>query len=310
MNSRINSVSPKNTSGVITIGTFDGVHIGHQKILKHVVDIAKKQRLKSIVLTLFPHPRMVLQKEDSIKLLNSINERIDLLKSIGIDEVVVKTFTKDFANLSAKDYVTEVLVNELNAKQIVIGYDHRFGKNRSANIDDLKQLGEVFDFKVNEIPAEDIDSVTVSSTKIRNALQKGNVALANTYLGYDYFITGKVVKGKSLGRTLGFPTANLRINADYKLIPKDGVYVIYSLINHQKYYGMMNIGTNPTIDDKGRSIEVHLFDFEDNIYDQELTIYMIKRLRDEKRFASIDLLKNQLITDELNAKQVIALYND
>ncbi len=310
MNSRINSVSPKNTSGVITIGTFDGVHIGHQKILKHVVDIAKKQRLKSIVLTLFPHPRMVLQKEDSIKLLNSINERIDLLKSIGIDEVVVKTFTKDFANLSAKDYVTEVLVNELNAKQIVIGYDHRFGKNRSANIDDLKQLGGVFDFKVNEIPAEDIDSVTVSSTKIRNALQKGNVALANTYLGYDYFITGKVVKGKSLGRTLGFPTANLRINADYKLIPKDGVYVIYSLINHQKYYGMMNIGTNPTIDDKGRSIEVHLFDFEDNIYDQELTIYMIKRLRDEKRFASIDLLKNQLITDELNAKQVIALYND
>ena len=196
---------------VLTIGTFDGIHIGHQKILKHVVKLANKQGYDPVVLTLFPHPRMVLQKDDSIKLLNTIDERVELLKSYGIKKVIVKEFTKEFANLSAKDYVKQILVDELNTKQVVIGYDHHFGKNRSANIKDLKSFGKLYDFKVEEILAQDIEEVTVSSTKIRNALDEGKVDLANSYLGYNFYITGTVIKGKGLGRTIDYPTANIHI---------------------------------------------------------------------------------------------------
>jgi riboflavin kinase/FMN adenylyltransferase len=290
---------------VTTIGTFDGIHIGHQKILKRVVALAQQQGYIPIVLTLFPHPRMVLQKDDSIKLLNTIDERVTLLKSHGIEEVVVKTFTKEFANLSAKSYVEDILVNELNTKQIVIGYDHHFGKNRSANINDLKTFAKVYDFNVEEISAQDIQDVTVSSTKIRTALNNGEVDLANSFLGYNYFITATVIKGKGLGRTINFPTANMHIEEAYKLIPKDGVYVVKSIIEGRPIFGMMNIGTNPTVGGKKRSIEVHFFDYEKDIYGTQLKIEFLKRLRSEQKFTSLEALKKQLTIDKIAALDFI-----
>ena len=297
------------TFKITTIGTFDGVHIGHQKILKRVVALAKKQGYRSAVLTLFPHPRMVLQKDDSIKLLNTVDERIELLKAIGIKDVVVKKFTKAFANLSAEDYVKTILVDELKTKQIVIGYDHHFGKNRSANINDLKTFAHKFNFEVEEISAQDIEDVTVSSTKIRNALDDGRVDIANSFLGYNYFITGKVVKGKGLGRTIDFPTANIHIEETYKLIPRDGVYVVKAKVENKAVYGMMNIGTNPTVDGKTRSIEVHFFDFNKDIYNVGVRIELLKRLRSEKKYENLEALKAQLKTDMKNAKTYIEKLN-
>ena len=294
-----------NSAKVITIGTFDGIHIGHQKILKKVVKLARRQNLVPVVLTLFPHPRMVLQKDDSIRLLNTIEERIELLKSHGIKEVIVKKFTKEFANLSAQDYVKQILVDELNTKQIVIGYDHHFGKNRSANITDLKAFADLYDFKVEEISAQDLKDVTVSSTKIRTALNQGEVDLANSYLGYNFFITGTVVKGKGLGRTIDFPTANINIIATYKLIPSDGVYVVRSVIEGKTVFGMMNIGTNPTVDGKKRSIEVYFFNFKSDIYDAELKIEFLKRLRSEQKFENLEALKMQLKKDMTNASSYL-----
>lgn len=295
---------------VTTIGTFDGIHIGHQKILKQVVELAEDKGYVPVVLTLFPHPRMVLQKDDSIKLLNTIDERITLLKSFGIKDVIVKKFTKEFANLSAKDYVKNILVDELNTKQIVIGYDHHFGKNRSANIKDLKEFAQQYNFKVEEISAQDIQDVTVSSTKIRKALDKGEVALANSYLGYNYFITGTVVKGKGIGRTIDFPTANIYIKEAYKLIPNEGVYVVKSKHNNKSIYGMMNIGTNPTVDGKTRSIEVHFFNFNTDIYNVELKIEFLKRLRSEVKFKNLEALKTQLQKDMERASNYIKTLNE
>lgn len=295
---------------VTTIGTFDGIHIGHQKILKQVVQLAQAKGYTPVVLTLFPHPRMVLQKDDSIKLLNTIEERIDLLKSFGIKDVVVKKFTKDFANLSAKDYVKQILVDELSTKEIVIGYDHHFGKNRSANITDLKEFAKLYNFNVQEISPQDIEDVTVSSTKIRTALNQGKVALANSYLGYNFFITGTVVKGKELGRTINFPTANIVISATYKLIPNDGVYVVKSNIGDETVFGMMNIGTNPTVDGKTRSIEVHFFNFKKDIYNAELKIEFLKRLRSEEKFKNLEALKIQLKQDMANALDYINSINE
>lgn len=290
---------------VTTIGTFDGIHIGHQKILKQVIKLAEEQGYTPVVLTLFPHPRMVLQKDHAIKLLNTIDERIELLKEFGIKEVIVKEFTKEFAELTAQDYVKTILVDELNTKQIVIGYDHHFGKNRSANIKDLIEFAERFNFKVEEISAQDIKDVTVSSTKIRNALNNGEVTFANSFLGYNYFITGTVIKGKSLGRTINFPTANLFIKEAYKLIPSDGVYVVKSKIEGNTVYGMMNIGANPTVNGKTRSIEVYFFDFNKNIYDTTLKVEFLKRLRSEKKYKNIEALKTQLNKDMLNATDYI-----
>ena len=302
----MNSKSAK----VTTIGTFDGIHIGHQKILKQVVALAKKQGYIPVVLTLFPHPRMVLQKDDSIRLLNTIEERIELLKSHDIEEVIVKKFTKDFANLSAKDYVKQILVDELNTKHIVIGYDHHFGKDRSANINDLKAFADLYNFKVEEISAQDLKDVTVSSTKIRTALNEGEVDLANSYLGYNFFITGIVVKGKGLGRTIDFPTANINVTATYKLIPSDGVYVVKSKIDNKTVFGMMNIGTNPTVNGKTRSIEVHFFNFNQDIYDSELKIEFLKRLRSEQKFENLEALKAQLKKDMANAHSYIKTLNE
>ena len=301
--------TPSISRKILTIGTFDGVHIGHQKILKRVVALAQKENLVPTVLTLFPHPRMVLQKDDNIRLLNTIDERIQLLKNLGIEEVIVKEFTKEFANLSAREYVEQILVDELNTKQIVIGYDHHFGKNRSANIDDLKFFAKEFNFKVEEISAQEIKDVTVSSTKIRNALNNGDIEIANSYLDYNYFISGEVVKGKGIGRTLDYPTANIHIKESYKLIPKDDVYVVKSEIEDTVVYGMMNIGTNPTVSGKTRSIEVHFFDFDKDIYGKNLRIEFLHWLRSEQKFESLEALKKQLSKDMTDAIEHIKTIN-
>ncbi|ARV09908.1 riboflavin biosynthesis protein RibF [Winogradskyella sp. PC-19] len=288
-------------SKILTIGTFDGVHLGHQKILKKLKKLSQQKKLIPSVLTFFPHPRMVLQQNHSIKLINTISERRLLLEKFGVDLICVKTFTKEFANLSARDYVKGILIDELNTKHIVIGYDHHFGKNRSANIDDLIRFSKEFDFEIEQISAKDIEEVTVSSTKIRKALDQGNVALANSYLGYNYFLTGKVVRGHSIGRTIDFPTANIYIEEDYKLIPKDGVYIVKAKIDSIIVYGMMNIGHNPTIKNKPHSIEVHFFDFEKDLYGQQIVIEMLTRLRDEHKFENVEALKKQLKDDRKNA---------
>lgn len=290
---------------IVTIGTFDGVHIGHQKIIKRLIQVGKDKRLKSIVLTFFPHPRMVLQKNSNIKLLNTIKEREAILSSLGLDQMVTKTFTKEFANLSARDFVKTVLVDALNAKYIIIGYDHQFGKNRSANINDLKAFGNEFGFEVEEISAQDVKEVSVSSTKIRAALQEGDIATANAFLGYPYFITGKVIKGKGLGKQIGFPTANIEIEEDYKLIPKDGVYVIKALVKNKTVFGMMNIGTNPTVDGSHRTIEVNLFDFDADIYDEIIKVEFLERIRDEHKFDSLELLQAQLKKDKITATKIL-----
>jgi len=292
---------------VVTIGTFDGVHIGHQKIIERLISVGKKKKLRSVILTFFPHPRMVLQPDFQLKLLHTINERKRMLKNFGLDHLEIKPFTKAFSNLSAQEYVNQILVEELNTKHVIIGYDHHFGKNRSANIEDLRDFGHIFDFEVDEISAQDIEEVAVSSTKIRQALLDGDLKTANTYLGYSYFLTGKVIQGKGLGKTIAFPTANIHIQEDYKLIPKSGVYVVSSNINGNSVNGMMNIGTNPTVNDGNQqSIEVNFFDFDENLYGKELVIDVHHRLRDEVKFNSLEALTSQLKIDKTAAKSFIS----
>ena len=290
-------------ASVVTIGTFDGVHIGHQKIIQRLISVGNQKGLKSVILTFFPHPRMVIQPDFDLKLLHTIDERKSVLKKFGLDSLVIKPFTKEFSNLSAQEYVNQVLIDELNTKHVIIGYDHHFGKNRSANIEDLRDFGKIFDFTVEEISAQDIEEVAVSSTKIRQALLEGDLSTANSYLGYPYFLTGTVVKGKGLGKTIDFPTANIHIAQNYKLIPKSGVYVVSSEINNASVYGMMNIGTNPTVNDnEQQSIEVNFFNFDQDLYGKELVINIHHRLRDEVKFDSLEALTNQLKKDRLSAK--------
>lgn len=290
---------------VITIGTFDGVHIGHQKIIDRLIKVSQQKSLKSLVLTFFPHPRMVLQSDANIKLLNTIEERQNILSHTQLDHLVTKKFTANFANLSAHDYVKDILVDALNAKHIIIGYDHHFGKNRSANINDLKTFGKQFGFEVEEISVQDIEDVAVSSTKIRTALNQGKITVANSYLGYAYYISGTVVKGKGLGKQIGFPTANIHIEENYKLIPKNGVYIVKSTLHSTTIYGMMNIGTNPTVNGTSQTIEVNFFNVDENLYDKTLKVELLKRLRDEHKFSSVDALKTQLKIDAQNAYQFI-----
>ncbi|MCF1421768.1 bifunctional riboflavin kinase/FAD synthetase [Mangrovimonas futianensis] len=307
----INTSSKKfEDPSVVTIGTFDGVHIGHQKIIEKLVDSAKSNHLKSIALTFFPHPRMVLQKDAKIKLINTINERAQLMEGLGLDYLYIKKFDLDFSRLTAEEFVSQVLVAELHAKKVIIGYDHHFGRNRNANIEDLKVFGEEFGFEVEEISAQDIDEVAVSSTKIRNALKEGDVQTANTYLGYEFMLTGEVVKGKGLGKDLQYPTANIQIPEAYKLIPKIGSYVVKSTIEGQTYFGMMNIGLNPTVkDDEKESIEVHFFKLNQDLYNKTLTIHFLTRIRDEEKFDGLDDLVQQLDKDKAFSLDFIKTYD-
>ncbi|MBP2833209.1 bifunctional riboflavin kinase/FAD synthetase [Aquimarina sp. U1-2] len=283
---------------VVTIGTFDGVHIGHKKIIERLLESAKDNGLASVVLTFFPHPRMVLQQDSDIKLINTIDERKQILEKTGLNSLIVHPFTKEFSRLTAGEYVQEMLVDYLNVRHVIIGYDHRFGRNRNSNITDLASYGIQNNFTVEEISKQDIDDVAISSTKIREALLNGTIEKANAYLGYNFMLTGRVVRGKELGRKLQYPTANLHIEENYKLIPKNGVYIVKSDIDGVVYYGMMNIGTNPTVHGTHQTIETHFFDISFNLYDRKIQIELLKRIRDEKKFDSLDQLQEAMQQDE------------
>jgi riboflavin kinase/FMN adenylyltransferase len=288
--------SPKKT--ILTLGTFDGVHIGHKKILEKVIQHTADEKYESLVLTFFPHPRMILQERSEIKLLNTISEKVNLLEQLGIQNLVIHPFDETFSRLTAEEFVKTVLVEQFKIHKIIIGYDHRFGRNRTADINNLIEFGEKYGFEVEQISAQEINAISLSSTKIRNAIQEGNILLANKYLGYDYFLTGTIIKGKQLGRTIGFPTANLKIEEDYKLIPLKGVYIVSSQINEQIVYGMMNIGVNPTVGGQHLSVEIHYLNFDGDLYDQKLAVSILKRLRDEEKFDSLSLLKVQIKKDQ------------
>ena len=290
---------------VVTIGTFDGVHIGHQKIIERLVNTAKAGNLESAILTFFPHPRMVLQKDAGIKLINTIEERKEILEKCQIDHLIIHPFTQQFSRLSAREFVRDILVNKLKAKKVIIGYDHRFGRNRTADINDLREFGREYDFEVEEISKQDIEDVAVSSTKIRNALLEGRVEKANQYLSYPFALAGTVVAGKGLGRKFSYPTANLDIKEDYKLIPKNGVYVVRSVIGTKTVFGMMNIGTNPTVGGTEKTIETYFFDLQQDLYGNYLSIQLLTRIRDEKKFDAIEGLKLAMKQDEAFSLQFI-----
>ena len=285
---------------IVTIGTFDGVHLGHQKILSKLVSEGKKSKLETIVLTFFPHPRKILNPSIQLSLLNTQSEKIELFKSSGIDNLITQKFNKDFSEYSAEKYVQKILVNKLKIKKILIGYDHRFGKNRDAGIKELKTLGDKYNFDVIEISAKEKNNISISSTKIRNALFNGKLNIAKSYLGYDYKITGKVIQGNSIGRKIGYPTANLQVFDKDKLIPKRGVYLVYTRLENKVIHGMMNIGIKPTIKNKEESIEVHLFEWKKNIYDKSIDIFLKKFIREEKKFKSLYKLADQLKIDKQN----------
>lgn len=291
---------------VLTIGTFDGVHKGHQQIIHYLVETAKQENCNSLILTFFPHPRLVLQGDTSIHLLNTIEERKALLAKTGVDHLIIHPFDEAFSSLSAEEFIESVLVKKLNVQQIIVGHDHRFGKNRTANFHDLVAYGKKYGFLVTQIAAEMLNEVNISSTKIRTALQQGDIKLANDYLGHAYTLNGQVQKGQQLGRTLGFPTANLAVAESYKLIPKNGVYLVQSILNQKRVFGLMNIGIRPTVDGKTQTIEVFYLDFEGDLYDQNLQVELLDFIRDEQKFDSLNVLKIQLEKDKAWAIQAIA----
>lgn len=283
---------------IVTIGTFDGVHIGHKLILEKLIQNAKERDCESVVLTFFPHPRMVLQESSDVKLINTIEEKSELIGKIGIENLIIHPFDQKFSRLTAEEFVKTILVDALHIKKIIIGYDHRFGRNRTANIDDLIVFGKQYDFEVEQISAQQINDNAVSSTKIRNAILEGNISLANKYLGYNYTFSGEVVKGKQLGRTIGFPTANIQIKESYKLIPKNGVYIVKSNYNDKTIFGMMNIGNRPTVNGENQTIEVNFLNFNEDIYNQIISVEILEFVRDEQKFDSLNALKEQLKNDE------------
>lgn len=283
---------------IVTIGTFDGVHVGHKLILEKLIQNAKELDCESVVLTFFPHPRMVLQESSDVKLINTIEEKSELIGKIGIENLIIHPFDQKFSRLTAEEFVKTILVDTLHIKKIIIGYDHRFGRNRTANIDDLIVFGKQYDFEVEQISAQEIDDNAVSSTKIRNAILEGNISLANKYLGYNYTFSGKVVKGKQLGRTIGFPTANIQIKESYKLIPKNGVYIVKSNYDGKTIFGMMNIGNRPTVNGENQTIEVNFLNFNEDIYNKIISVEILEFVRDEQKFDSLNALKEQLINDQ------------
>lgn len=306
-------------NAIVTIGTFDGVHIGHQKIIKKLIDCAKETNGESVLLTFFPHPRLIINPEDeNLRLINDIEEKVHQLAIAGLDHLIITPFTRDFSNQTAEEYIRNVLVNKLGTKVIIIGYDHHFGKDRKGNINDLIELASIFDFQVQEIPKQDIEDVAVSSTRIREALITGNIENANKYLGYSFQLTGTVVKGDQIGRTIGFPTANIHVHESHKLIPAYGIYAVEAEIYpavpsisagdyedpapEKVAQGMCYIGTRPTVDGMHRKIEVNLLDFKDDLYDKTIRINFFKHMRGDERYDSLEELQAQIKIDEDNIR--------
>jgi riboflavin kinase/FMN adenylyltransferase len=291
---------------VLTQGTFDGVHFGHKKILKSIASQAREIGGVSVLLTFYPHPRLVLYPDDNdLKMLSTIEEKVQKVDALGINYMVILPFTKELSRLRADEFVRDILVEKLKVSKLVIGYDHRFGRNREGGIKEMRHYSTVFNFEIEEIPAQDIEESTVSSTKIRKALLNGEVDLAATYLGSGYQLGGLVEAGVQRGTTIGYPTANVRVSSSYKLIPKNGVYAVWVFVDENKYAGMLNIGYNPTFDDKNWSIEVHIFDFNQNIYHKKINIQFVLRTRDEKTFDDLNALINQLKEDEKKIRKIL-----
>lgn len=287
---------------VVTIGAFDGVHLGHQKILKRVVDIASEVGGESVLVTFWPHPRMVLDsKNHSIKLLSSFREKINLIEKFGINHLISIPFTKGFSETSSEDFIQKILIEKLRTKKLVIGYDHRFGKGREGGFDYLKAHQHRFTFELEEISREDVDHIGISSTKIRHALELGDIQTANSFLGRPYELIGKVVKGNQLGRSIGFPTANILPEDPNKLVPKDGAYIVNTIIKGKLYEGMLNIGQRPTVNSLGKAIEVNVFNFSGDLYDHDIEILFHRFLREERKFENLEQLKSQLEVDKKRA---------
>lgn len=292
---------------IVTIGTFDGVHLGHQKILNRLAELKQNTGLKTVVLTFEPHPRKILFPEQKdLKLITLVDEKLQLLEKYGVDVTVVYPFTKYFSQLDSNIYIEEILLRQLNLKHLVIGYDHRFGKDRTGDINTLRDFSSNYSFFVEEISAKDIDNIAVSSSKIRKSIETGHVEMAAEYLGHQFFVSGKIIKGKQLGRQLGYATANLKPSVEEKIIPKIGVYFVEVLIDKRSFFGMMNIGTNPTTDDDDKvKLEVNIFNFNSDIYNKIIQVRFIKRLRDELKFSNLDALVQQLHLDKEMCLQLI-----
>jgi riboflavin kinase/FMN adenylyltransferase len=293
-------------NNVVTTGTFDGVHLGHQHVIESLISSAKKMKGESTILTFYPHPRIVLQQNSDLKLLNELQEKVELLSKTGVDNLVIIPFTKEFSRLTSLSFVREVLVNKLATKKLIIGYDHHFGRNREGSFKHLMEYGPLYGFEVEEIPVQDVEDVNISSTKIRKALVDGKVKEAEKLLGYKYFLSGKVVKGKRIGSKIGFPTANIKVDKSYKLIPLKGVYVVKAEVGGEQYQGMLNIGVRPTFTNENEvSIEVNLFDFSKDIYDERIKVIFVDRIREEKPFESSSDLIAQLEKDKVNCIKVL-----
>jgi len=297
---------PEIKNAIVSQGTFDGVHLAHKKIIERLKQIASIKNGETVIITFEPHPRIVLFPLDhGLQLLSTLNEKINLLENTGVDHLIILPFTKEFSRQSSDQFIRNILVNKINTNTLVIGYDHRFGKNREGSFEHLKTSSSLYGFEVEEIPEQDIDDIAVSSTKIRQALLNNDIQTAQKYLGNSYSLEGKVIKGKQLGRTIGYPTANIELENMYKLIPQDGVYAVWICYNKAKFGGMLNIGNNPTIKDKGRSIEVNIFDFDKEIYTENLKIEFVNKLRNEVKFDGIESLKNQLHLDKQHALAIL-----
>ena len=302
--------SNSDTPAILTIGTFDGVHLGHKKIIKKLVESAKRKKLRSCILTFFPHPRNFLSKSNDLKMINTIREKKEILDELGVDELIIQEFNNEFSNLSANEFIKHLL-KFCEIKEIIVGYNHKFGKDREAGIDELKVYGKKYGFDVFEIDAFDINQINISSTKIRNAIGAGEVELCNEYLGYNFSIDGNIVKGKSIGKKIGFPTANIKVEENYKILPKNGVYFVSCKIKNIQKFGMMNIGFNPTFGNKKLTIEVNIFDFEQDVYGENIKIEFIKFIRNEIKFQNIDELIKQIKIDRETCKSYMnSTYNN
>jgi len=296
----------KVNNAVVTLGTFDGVHKGHRVIINRLLEIAQQVNGEVVVLTFFPHPRMVLFPDDhGLQLLNTIHERTALMELAGIQHLIIHPFSREFSRKSSTEFVRDVLVNKLGVKKLVIGYDHHFGRNREGSFEDLEELAPIYNFEVERIAEQDVNNVAVSSTKIRNALIEGDVKTAKEFLGYEYEITGTVVHGKKLGRTLGFPTANIQLKEDYKLVPANGVYAAKAVLNGQVIKGVMSIGNRPTFDNGARSIEINLFDFDKDIYGETVTVRFTNYLRPELKFNGTEELIVAMNKDKADAIKLL-----
>ena len=294
-------------NAVVTTGTFDGVHIGHQKIIHRVKEIAHQIAGQSVIITFHPHPRLVLFPEDNhLKMLNTLPEKIKLLEASGIAHLIIIPFTKEFSRLSSVDFIQQIIVDQIGSKKLVIGYDHHFGKNREGSFEHLKHYGPSYGFEVEEIPKQDINDVGVSSTKIRTALAQHQIAIANQYLGYPYAIEGIVVKGDQIGRSIGFPTATIQIQESHKLIPADGIYAVHMLWQSQTYKGMLYIGDRPTVQGSKKVIEVNIFEFDQEIYDEQIQVKLIAYIRGDQKFDSLAALKLAIQQDEINCRKALS----